>query len=167
MFTQIISQPIEKLRKLQEWIKSLAIFAYVLVFGINFLNLSGLNWCYTHHIVWTYGLLLVLIYGSLLALTMLQQPRGGGSFSEGVLHLRGQELVTAWNQRTGSKVAVDGETWWLLLWKLTYFGWNIKNKENKLAKFCPHPSIYIFYCMCVFVVREREREKKKVVPIVQ
>ena len=38
-------------------------------------------------------LLLIFIYGSLPALAMLQQPRGSGSFSKGVLCLKDQEMT--------------------------------------------------------------------------
>ena len=36
---------------------------------------------------------------------MLQQAREGRSFSEGVLHLEGQEVVSELDQRIGRKVA--------------------------------------------------------------
>ena len=34
---------------------------------------------------------------------MIKLPKGGGSFSEGVCHLKSQELVSVWGQRTGRK----------------------------------------------------------------
>ena len=44
----------------------------------------------------------------------LQQQRGGGSFSKGVLCLEERELVTAWALRTARKVTSDGATFWPL-----------------------------------------------------
>ena len=67
------------------------------------------------------------------------QPRRGGSFIEGVLHLEGQELVQ--DQRTGRKVASDGATQWPLLWKLDCFCYDFETKGNKSPKYskilCP------------------------------
>ena len=42
-----------------------------------------------------WGLLLIPIHGTILAFEMLQQSRGGGSFKEGVLLPKGQEMVSA------------------------------------------------------------------------
>ena len=43
---------------------------------------------------------------------MLQKPRGGGSFSEEVLQLEGQELVSVLYQRIGRKVTS------VVIWKI-------------------------------------------------
>ena len=45
---------------------------------------------------------------------MLQQPNESGSFSEGVLCLENQELVSVWDQRTGRMVASNDATQWPL-----------------------------------------------------
>ena len=56
------------------------------------------------------GLLLELIHGSLPVLTILQPPRGGGSFSEGVLDHLGQELESSWVPRNDHMTSIDGVT---------------------------------------------------------
>ena len=49
---------------------------------------------------------------------------------------KGQELVSAWGQRIGWKMASDGAAWWPLLRMLGYFWCNLNNKTNKLLKYC-------------------------------
>ena len=68
--------------------------------------------------------------------TIIQQPRGGGSFSKGVLCLKGQELASVWEQRTGRKVTLDSAVQWLQFWMLDCFYYNLEKKANKLPKYC-------------------------------
>ena len=64
------------------------------------------------------------------------QPKGGGTFNEGILHLERRDLISAWDQRTRRKMASDSISWWPLLWILGCFYCNWKNKANKLLKYC-------------------------------
>ena len=65
-----------------------------------------------------------------------QQPRECGSFSERVLCLDKQELVSVWDQRIGKKMASDGLTQWPLFWMLGSFYFNLNNKINKFPNYC-------------------------------
>ena len=58
---------------------------------------------------------------------MFQHSRGGRSFCKGVLYLKGQELVSVWNQKIGRKVTSDGVIQCPLLWLLAYFCCNFMN----------------------------------------
>ena len=60
---------------------------------INSRSLMELHWCHTQPGLSSLGLLLVLIPSSLPTPMTLQQSRGGGKFSKGVLHIKGQEQV--------------------------------------------------------------------------
>ena len=119
------------------WVKSFAIFWYMLVFRLNSRNLWCLNWWHSQQIVLiSLELLLVPIHGSLPVFVMLHQPRGGLNFSERVIHLERQELVSVWDQRTGRYVTSDSTTWWLLLWMLSCLCYKLKNKANNWPKYC-------------------------------
>ena len=72
------------------------------------------------------GLLLVPIHGSLPVLARLQQLKEGGNFSEWVLCLKGEQLVSLWDQRTDKKLASVRVTQWPLLWIWVCFSWKIK-----------------------------------------
>ena len=52
---------------------------------------------------------------------MHQQPRGGGSFSEGILNLDKQELVSAWDKRTRRLYVGLHPTYSLYLAPLDYY----------------------------------------------
>ena len=78
-------------------------------------------------------IIIIINHSSLPEPTTLQQTRGGGSFTEVVLHLKGQEMVSAWDQRKGKKVASDSAKRWQ---NFGCFCCNLKTKANKLLKYC-------------------------------
>ena len=55
-----------------------------------------------------------------------------------MLHQERQKVVSAWDQRTVRKLILDCATRWHLLWKLDFCCFNLKNKANKLPKYCKY-----------------------------
>ena len=120
-----------------KWVESYTIFSSVLASRINLWNLKQSNWCHTWYVVQT-QLPWVITFSD----PWLTFCTGDTSttiwwwkFQWKNSLLKGQEMVSAWDQRIGRKVASDGATWWLLQWMLVCFCSNLKNKANKVPKY--------------------------------